>query len=183
VPTLGDWCALFFQPGIDPPEIAVAHADPARMDWARELTTRYPYDPEAPTGAAAVIRTGVPEFWPAIDESLLDLAVERSPVPEDELREVIRRLQLTSVITVPLRVRRGVIGAMTFVSAESRRRYDEADFALAEAAAGRVAAALEGLWVADTDREVATKLQRALLPSTLPTSPASRWLPGTGPQA
>ena len=39
-------------------EVAVAHADPAKLTLARELQERYPPDPDAPTGVAAVIRTG-----------------------------------------------------------------------------------------------------------------------------
>ena len=38
-------------------QLAVAHVDPEKVRWARELQERSP-DPDAPTGAPAVIRSG-----------------------------------------------------------------------------------------------------------------------------
>ena len=57
VPRLGDWCAVSYltHPGM-PPETEIVHSDPARVDWARELQLRYPYDPDATSGVAAVMR-------------------------------------------------------------------------------------------------------------------------------
>jgi serine phosphatase RsbU (regulator of sigma subunit) len=70
---------------------------------------------------------------------------------------------------------------MRFLSAESKRRYDEADVALAEAVAGRLAEALDAAWLADQQRAIAVTLQRALLPPALPTIPgidlAARYWP------
>jgi serine phosphatase RsbU (regulator of sigma subunit) len=57
---------------------------------------------------------------------------------------------------------------MQFVSAESARTYDDDDLALAEAAAGRVAAALDNAWLNKQYRGVAGALQEALLPVAVP---------------
>ena len=64
VPRLADWCAVQLASGEQP---AVAHVDPDKVRWARELQERYPPDPDAPTGAPNVIRTGRPELYPMID--------------------------------------------------------------------------------------------------------------------
>ena len=69
---------------------------------------------------------------------------------------------------MPLRTKQGVVGAMQFVGAESGIRYDEADVALAEAAAGRIAEALDNAWLTEQHRAIAATLQRALLPPRLP---------------
>ena len=61
-------------------------------------------------------------------------------------------LQLTSLITVPLRTKRGVIGAIRFVSAESGRQFDDDDVALGRTVAGRIAEALENTWLTDQQR-------------------------------
>ena len=41
---------------------------PRRSRWARELQERYPPDPDSPTGAPAVIRSGRSELYPVIDQ-------------------------------------------------------------------------------------------------------------------
>lgn len=172
VPRLGDWCTIHFFPepgGL--PLIAAAHADPEQVRWLQELIARYPYDPDGPNGVAAVIRSGTPEFV-QIDEAFLEQAVrESTTVPEGEAREIVDRLQLTSIVTVPLSTKRGVVGAVQFVSAESGRRYDADDLALAEAAAGRIGAALDNTWLSEQYRGVASALQEALLPVAFPTVP------------
>ena len=170
VPRLGDWCAVSYitHPGT-PPETEIVHSDPARVEWARELQLRYPYDPSAPSGAAAVMRTGVTEHVEILTDELIDRVLKGSSYPDiDELREVITGLGITSSITVPLVTRNGVVGAIQFVTAESRRRYGADDVALAEAAAGRIADAIDNAWMSNHQREVAVKLQAALLPATLP---------------
>ena len=67
VPRLADWCAVQLaaddRTGVYE-QVAVAHVDPAKVRWARELQDRYPPDPDSPTGAPAVIRTGRSELYP-----------------------------------------------------------------------------------------------------------------------
>ena len=170
VPRLGDWCTIHFIPSPGtPPEVEIAHRDPSRVQWARDLQERFPYDPAGRNGVPAVIRSGQLEFIPDIEvvvDALIEEAVAAASV--DELRAILDELQLTSVITAPLRTKSGVVGAMQFVSAESRRRYDDADVALAVAAAGRVAEALATTWLMEQHREIAATLQTALLPPRLP---------------
>ena len=42
----------------EPQQVAVAHADPAKVEMAHELRKRYPPDPESPTGVRAIMRGG-----------------------------------------------------------------------------------------------------------------------------
>ena len=170
VPRLGDWCSVsyFAHPG-SPPETEIVHSDPKRIEWARRLQLRFPYDPSAPSGVAAVMRTGRTEHVELLTDELIEQAIEGLSYQDmDELREVIASLGITSSITVPLVTRHGVVGAIQFVTAESQRRYDADDVALAEAAAGRIADAINNAWMSDHQRDVSVKLQAALLPSTLP---------------
>lgn len=187
VPALGDWCALYvLSESRLEPHIEVAHADPRRVEWARELQSRYPYDPDDRTGVANVIRTGRTEFIARVEPSYVERFIDDvTRIERSELRAILDALQLTSVVTVPLTASSGVIGAMQFVSAESRRVYDHHDVALAEAAAGRVAAALEVARAADHHRSIATTLQAALLPPVLPSIDgidltARYWAAGSG---
>ncbi|MEO6469570.1 MAG: SpoIIE family protein phosphatase [Acidimicrobiia bacterium] len=165
VPTLGEWCSIFVLPedGSPIPDVEIAHADPEMVQYARELQMRFPYEPEAASGIPHVIRTGESEFYPEIDDALIDEADTT-----EEARDIVRSLRLRSAIAVPLVKRGRVIGALQFVNTESSRVYTEQDLALANAVANRVASTLENRRLAEHQRLIATTLQASLLPSSLP---------------
>jgi signal transduction histidine kinase len=117
---------------------AVAHVDPAKVELAHELRRRYPPNPDAPTGVWHVIRTGRSEIVSAISDELIAASVK-----DPDVRQILRDLGLRSYMGVPLTVRGRVLGAITFIAAESGRRYDAADLAVAEDLAHRVAVAIE----------------------------------------
>src|SRR5688572_8682755 len=71
VPGPADRCSVQLA---DQRRVAVAHVDPEKVRWARELQERYPPDPDAPTGSPAVIRSGRSELYPMIDRALLEAA-------------------------------------------------------------------------------------------------------------
>lgn len=139
VPELADWCTVhLIDESGDVRRIEIAHADPGRLAWAKELEGKYPYDPNAPRGLPRVLRTGEPEFYPDIpDEMVAELAQD-----EEHLR-LIRALQVSAAIVAPMLVRGRTVGAITFISAESGKRYTEKDLALVQDLAQRAALAVE----------------------------------------
>jgi signal transduction histidine kinase/PAS domain-containing protein len=158
VPTLADWCSVYTtEPDGAPRRITVAHADPAKVEWARELQRRYPPDPEASTGVAQVIRTGATEFIPEITDEML----RRAAIDAEHLR-LMRDLSLTAVITVPLMARGHTVGALTLVSAESSRRYGESDVALAEELGRRAGVAVDNARLFDAERRARGDAERAI---------------------
>jgi PAS domain S-box-containing protein len=140
VPKFADWCTIdMVEEGGSLSRLAVAHVDPAKVRLGDELASKYPPDPDAPYGVPNVIRTKRAELFSEItDELLLDAT---SDVPE--LLEILRELGLRSSMCVPLVARDRVLGAITFVSAESGRRYNESDLALAEDLARRAATSVD----------------------------------------
>jgi PAS domain S-box-containing protein len=139
VPTLADWCVVdILDHRGELQRLAVAHVDPAKVELAQAVQERYPADPNAPQGAHAVIRTGRSQLLPDITAAQVDAAA-RDP----EHRRMLRELQLRSAMTVPMIARGRNLGAITLVSAESRRRYTEADLSLAEDLALRAALAAD----------------------------------------
>jgi PAS domain S-box-containing protein len=139
VPTLADWCAVdVLDNNRTPKRLAVAHVDQAKAEWAYELQKRYPPDPDAPRGIANVLRTGESEIYPEItDEMLVAGAVDA------EHLKIMRDIGFTSAIIVPLVAQGRTLGAITLISAESRRKYGPDDLALAEGLAHRAAIAIE----------------------------------------
>ena len=139
VPRLGDWCAVdVLDEDGSVRRLAVAHVDPAKVAWARELQERYPPDPDAPRGVYQVLRTGRSEFYPEIPDALLVAAAR-----DAEHLRLLRDLGFTSAMVVPLLARGRTLGAITLVSAESGRRYRRDDLALAEELARRAAYAVD----------------------------------------
>ena len=141
VPTLADWCTIDIVAADGSIQrLATAHADPAKVRFAEELTETMPEpDPGAPQGVARVIRTREPELYHEITDEMLVDALADQP----ELLETIRELGLSSSMTVPLVARGRAVGAITFIAAESGRRYSEADLASAVELARRAAVAVD----------------------------------------
>jgi PAS domain S-box-containing protein len=167
VPMLGDWCAIYvLVDGSGVPEMEVAHVDPANVAYATELQQRFPYDPDAQVGVPYVIRTGRSEFFPEIDERVLDDAHVT-----EEGRSIVRSLRLRSAIAVPLVKLGRIIGALQFINTDASRKYTREDLALAEAVASRIAATLENRRLTEQQRMIAETLQASLLPDKLPTIP------------
>jgi PAS domain S-box-containing protein len=140
VPRFADWCAIdIVEADGALGRLAVAHVDPSKVRLANELAEKYPPDPDAPYGVPNVIRTGRPELFAEIDDELLVQATSETP----ELLTLLRELGLRSSMCVPLIARDRVLGAMTFISAESGRHYDEHDLAIALDLARRAATAVD----------------------------------------
>lgn len=138
VPELADWASVdILEDDGEIRQLAVAHVDPAKVEWAKELRKRHPPNPDDPTGLPAVIRTGRSEIIPAITQEML------AGITDTEMVQILDELGLNSVLIVPLNARERTLGAITFVQAESGRHYDDADLALAENLAGRAALAVD----------------------------------------
>ena len=139
VPTIADWCAVdIVGPRGALQRLAVAHVDPAKVEYARSLEERYPSDPNRPGGVHEVIRTGSPVMMSKIPAALLEAAAR-----DDEHRRILRALSLTSYMCVPMLAHGQAFGAISFVSAESGREYSDADLRLAREIAGRASLAVE----------------------------------------
>jgi two-component system, cell cycle sensor histidine kinase and response regulator CckA len=138
VPEVADWCAVDLLQDGELHRVAVAHPDPRKVDMVEELERRYPAEPNASGGAYQVIRTGRSEFIPDIPDELIASAAR-----DDEHLRLIRELELHSYIVAPLVAREEVLGAITFVYAESGRRYREADVDLVEDLARRAGTAID----------------------------------------
>jgi signal transduction histidine kinase/CheY-like chemotaxis protein len=138
VPKFADWCVVDLIETEGLRRLAVAHVDPSKEELARELQRRYPGDPNAPTGAVNVVRTGEPEIYREVSEAMLHAAS-----PDIDHLEILRGLGLKSVMIVPLKARDRILGVISFVSAESGRIYGEIDLFMAEELARRAALAID----------------------------------------
>ena len=138
VPHIADWCSVDMRTDEGIQQLAVAHVDPEKVQWAKELNRKNPPDPHARSGLPNVLRTGRAEFYPEISDALL-VASARN----EEHLALARAIGFSSVMIVPLLIQNEAIGAITFVTAESGRHYTQADLSMAEELASRAALAIQ----------------------------------------
>jgi len=139
VPRLADWCSIDMVADERMiRRLAVAHQDPAKVELALELDRRYPQELTDAEGVAKVIRTGQPEIYPNVPEILLALVTR-----DDGQVQMLRELGLKSAMIVPLIAHNRVLGAVTFIAAESGRHFSAADLSFAEDLAHRAALAVD----------------------------------------
>lgn len=143
VPGLANWCSVsILEQGPEPRLVALAHVDPAKVTWAHSLQQRlqskYPYDPDAPSGIPSVLRTGQPEFYPEITDERLNAAAV-----DEEMQTILQSLNMKSVMIVPLIARDKVLGVMQMVSTDPQRHYSEDDLKFSQELAQRAAVAVD----------------------------------------
>jgi PAS domain S-box-containing protein len=139
VPQFADWCAVdIVESDGSLRRLAVVHVDPAKVALAEEFHRRYPPDPAAVHGLAKVLRSGESDMMSDIPDAMLVQGAK-----DKEHLRLMQMLGFRSYMCVPLKGRGKLVGIITFVSAESERRYSNADLAFAEELARRAAIAIE----------------------------------------
>lgn len=139
VPRLADWCSVWVHDeGGRPRQLAVAHTDPAKVQWALQLSDRYPADFDSPRGMGQVMRSGRSELVAEITDQMVEAGAR-----DAEHLAMIRGLGLRSLMIVPLNARGRTLGIMNFIAAESGRHYGPQDLALAEELTRRAALAVD----------------------------------------
>ncbi|HSJ51377.1 MAG TPA: GAF domain-containing protein, partial [Actinomycetota bacterium] len=135
VPRLADLCTVdMVDDGGVIRLVAAAHANPVIADRIREIR-RGPADPRAASGPAWVIRTGRSQLFETIPPELLEHARQH----DRALADLVERLEVRSMMTVPISIADRVLGAMQFAWTESGRVYDGSDLAFAQDLALRAA--------------------------------------------
>jgi PAS domain S-box-containing protein len=177
VPVLADWAVVHVVDDNNHIQLAaVFHPDQDNQRAVRDLLARYPVTRDQPNGPGAVIAHGHTEQFADVPDDLL-----AANAADEEHLALLRALELRSVITVPLRARGRVIGALA-LSRSRAGGFDAGDVQLVEELAGRAALALDNAALYSRERRAALTLQRSLLPRAVPPLPsgtcAVRYLPG-----
>ena len=103
-----------------------------------------------------MLRTGEPEMMAEIPGELVEQVAR-----DERHRELLIGLGLRSYMVVPLVARGRILGAISFISAESGRRYDEADLRLAEELARRAAYAVDNAGLYEESQKEIAERRRA----------------------
>jgi GAF domain-containing protein len=169
VPEVGDWCVVHLLHEGELRALAVEHADPAKTELAWSVQRRWPSRLSDPAGVAEVVRSGEPLLVPDIPALMAQMRAAGMPAQRDPEHEaLLQGLGLQSALIVPLEARGRTLGALTFITAESERRYDQSDLGFTLDLARRAAVALDNarLFSAATAR-AAAELPAAVPKDTL----------------
>ena len=160
VPRIADWCIVHVaDDGPDTDPMIIAHDDPERARWAREVLARVPLGAEH-WRAFDVMRTGTPEVYPEMPDDLL-LAAART----EEEADLLRRADVRSMLVLPLEVHDRALGAMTLLNGADRDPFCERDVDLYMHLARRCAQAMENArlyWRAKQEIAERTRAEEAL---------------------
>ncbi|MFF3946797.1 SpoIIE family protein phosphatase [Streptomyces sp. NPDC001902] len=152
--------------------LASIHEGAPESPWARGRSVAVP--PASPLGS--VLSTGRSHLEPILD-SAPGVWIDQVPT----LRERIRTNGMHSLMVVPIRARRALLGTVLFVRSQDPTPFQEADLLLAEEVVSRAAQALDNARRFAREQTAALTLQRNLLPHRLrggtAVEAASRYLP------
>ena len=169
VPFLADLCLIDVADNGGIRRRAAVHAESEHAELARLLETQFAPDPFGPHPAASVVQGGSSEMAEEMTDEFL-----RATTRSEEHYQVVKALDFTSYMCVPLTARGRNLGALTLVSAGSGRHFDGSDLALAEELARRAGLALDNARLFAERDHVARALQSSLLPPLLPSIPGVR---------
>ena len=145
VPGLADWCAIeVFEDDSDHVLFAAAHQESDKEPLIAALDGGYPHDGFGVNPIQRVLTTGEP----VIAVEIPDSALVESARDAEHLR-IMRELRIRSYVSVPLRARGRILGAMIFVSS-ARRRYSAQDLTLCQDLAKRASLAVDNARLYET---------------------------------
>jgi hypothetical protein len=161
---IADWCSV---DTVDAEgnlrHVVTAHSDPRQSELAKALREAFPPDPRGKVGAPNVVRTGRSELYPEVTaEALAGVARDAEHLAAG------LALGIRSAMIVPMRTHGRVVGAISFISTDPDRRFDEEDVSLAEDLGRRAAVAVETSRLYTERAAIARTLQESLLPPALP---------------
>jgi PAS domain S-box-containing protein len=137
VPEMADWCSVeVLGPDGGLRQLAVAHVDPAKLALAKFWRDRWP--PPEDSMIQRVLRSGKAELLAEITDEMIAASTQ-----EPAQRDAALALGLRSAIVAPLIVGHAPFGVVTFIAAESGRRYSQDDLRLATEVALRASLAVE----------------------------------------
>jgi PAS domain S-box-containing protein len=156
VPDFADWCVVHLVDGKKITPRAIAHEDPAMMRWAREISERYAPTIEGRSRVAQVVRSGRPVLVPAVTDSML-----RAAAVDDDHLQLLRAGGFASMLVVPIPSGRSPLGAISFLTGRSGRRFTDEDLVVAQELARRAAHALGQARLHAAEREAREAAEKA----------------------
>jgi PAS domain S-box-containing protein len=161
VPELAELCVVDFvrDDGMIGDSV-VAGADPKPAAKLEQIRRQAPLDPDGMHPVAQVLRTGHPMIWRDLTAS----AIVSDVAQNEAHRQLMVDAGYNSAAVVALVARGRILGALSFLHAQSDLRYDQTDLELLIELADRAAIALDNARLYRERDRIAANLQRGLRP-------------------
>ena len=145
LPTLGAWCIVdVLEEGNAIHRLGIYHPQPEKQKLVQELEATWMPQADDPFGAPAMLRAQRTVAITGDIEATLAKAAHST-----KNLHILRQLGIGSLLTVPLVAHKRLLGAITFVTAQSGNAFGPEDVQLAEDLAARGALALDNAQVHD----------------------------------
>jgi serine phosphatase RsbU (regulator of sigma subunit) len=175
---LADVCAVDLVTEYGPVRQAVRHRDSTRRPLADELAARRLPHADSPHPSVRALEEGRTQWVRSVDDDFL-----RSITVDDEHFELLRRLELADVVSVPLTAEGRPLGVLLLGTDRSRGSFTAADVEVVEQLALQVSLVVAKAQRYEVDVRTSHTLQASLLPPPPPAVPgvalAVRYLAAT----
>lgn len=139
VPELADVALLYVHEEPLQPQVRIAHMHPSMDGDLGRVSDRFEFDEHNDVPAAIAYRSGSTQLIQQVTD-----ARRRQFGDAGEHGRLLEKLEVGSILAVPLRVGERVLGVLALIyRVDSRRRYSHADRTLAEGLASRFAQAID----------------------------------------
>lgn len=141
VPEIADWCMINLKDEEEKNEMidpVVVNADPKKISLGYKFLKEFAPNLKKENVISLVIRTGTPLFVPLVDEAYM-----ASFSKNKEQLNIIKSLDFTSVMIMPLLVHGDSIGAITLGTSGTRQRFTKTDTVMVQELASRASLAIE----------------------------------------
>lgn len=153
VRSFADWCFVTLLEDGRFNTVAMAHRDRERLQFIEQFRDRYPPQP------GDMLSRVVEQNEPVLIERVKFEQLEAAARDAEHLR-LLESLRMQSVMLVPLTASGGTVyGAVTIVSAESGRIFDQSDLHVAMDVAARAATSIGNARIVESERRVAQRLR------------------------
>lgn len=138
--------------------LAIAHVDPSKEERWLSVLRQYPPTLERDDTIRMALQSGQVQLITQVTaDQIHQMAYDH------EHWQVLQQLQIQSMIVAPLSVQGRILGALSLITADSRRTYNETDLMLAEDLARRAALAVENARLYRQAQDAGDRLRRAIV--------------------
>ncbi len=127
VPEVADWCSIHIGDSHTLSSVVIAHEDPDMIKWAEGLQKKFGSADDKKSSTYRVFKTGKSELYKKITDKL----IVNSDASEEQIR-LIKKLNIRSVISVPIKCGKKILGVISLVSSQDNRYFDESDLKFAQ---------------------------------------------------
>jgi len=148
---IADWCAVELLDNEKLQLIAIAHKRPDHLQLAKQLMTEFPLSQEDEFATVQVLKTDKPVIYPKITDDILQkLAHNKKHLA------LMRKLKISSGMTIPLFLDGKSVGGISFVITESKKNYNETDLMIAKEVAHRISLTIQNARLYEKTKKAVT---------------------------